>query len=1418
MANLLSRFVHLTALAIYREKTMEQEQVIESSSASVAVHTGFVPSGPGAGPRRFADLQTYEAGCLHELFERQVDRSPQAPALIAEGLLLSYAELDARANRLARYLRSHGVRAGSFVGLFMERSAAPIIGILACLKAGAAYVPIDPSYPADRIRGILDETEAVAVLSGGSLAARVSEFFSGRCVDVDRDAQAIAAQPVGRLLRAETGVSPADICYLIYTSGTTGKPKGVMAEHHHVVRFALAFNEVCATGPEDRVYQGFSLGFDGSVEELWMAFSNGSALVVGTPSTPRFGDELAQFLAEQRVSYLSTVPTLLSTMHRDIPSLRWLVVSGEVCPPELVSRWARPGLTMLNVYGPTEATVNTTAAICRPGANVTIGRELPGYRLYILDEAQRPVPPGEKGELYVAGETLARGYFKRPDLTAERFVEIAGLLPDPSQPLRLYRTGDLVRRSDDGELEFFGRIDSQVKIRGYRVELAEIETVLLQHPQVRSASVKLCSRDGLQELAAYVLLRDGADTLDRGSVLAELEARLPPYMIPGHLDVLPEFPLLASGKVDRARLPLPSSPLVRVHDQQDFVAPQSELEATIAAIWARVFGVAKVSTDDDFFHDLGGHSLIAAQMVTQLRAETQGLLGQAVTVRDAYRFPTVQALAAHLEPSLIRAGADAAEVRSVGTGPAERVGSSDRAPSSSREVRAAQSPLTRFATGLAQLISTYLIYGVASIPFAVFFLFARGWLFGSVSTAQLAQVILGLTLCTWPVFMAIAIAAKWLIVGRYREGSFPLWGSYHLRTWLVGRLAALSGAGALVGTPLLPIYLRLMGARVGRGCTLDSALIGAWDLIDIGDDTSIGADTQLLGYRVEGGLLHIGGVTVGRGCFIGNHSALGLGTRMGDHARLDDQSLLPDGHAVPAGESYRGSPALPGPVTLSADAIGPEPQRRPVLYGFLHLALVQVLSLMSLLPLLPLLSALWAMLLWMQREPLSAVGLWLVLAGPVGVVIACAYIVVLKKIVLSRLEPGLYPVHSPLYLRKWLSDGIMRSSRATLLPLYTTMFLPPYLRLLGAKIGPRAELSSIWYFAPELTEIAAESFFADGSIVGGKRVFGGRFEVGRNRIGRRSFVGNSAILPTGTGLGDRCLLGVNSIPPVTPGAQGTSTPDGTEWLGSPAFSLPRRPVVGNFDESLTFQPTPKLYAQRAVIDGLRILIPSYIGLFSGVAGLLAMNAAYVRYGLAGMLLLSPLITLSLALLATLIVVALKWLVMGTFKPIIKPLWSPYVWLNEMVNGAYESVMAPAIAPFLGTPFIAFFLRLLGCEIGKGCYIETTLFSEFDLVKIGDYAALNLGAVIQNHLFEDRVMKSSYLKIGDECSVGNMAVVLYDSEMGARSMLGSLSLLMKGESLAEGTRWHGIPCMPCMPPRPATEAAPDSARLPAAVAS
>jgi non-ribosomal peptide synthetase-like protein len=709
---------------------------------------------------------------------------------------------------------------------------------------------------------------------------------------------------------------------------------------------------------------------------------------------------------------------------------------------------------------------------------------------------------------------------------------------------------------------------------------------------------------------------------------------------------------------------------------------------------------------------------------------------------------------------------------------------------------------TRIMTAALQLLSTYLIYGIASVPFVLLLIPSFGWLYEGTKFSTVAWVWLATILLTWPVFMALAIASKWIFVGRYKVAKIPLWSFQHFRHWLAGRLQLLSGAGALAGTPLMPLYFRAMGAKVGKRCDIASATGGCWDLLSIGDDTSIGSDSQLLGYRVENGYLVFGQIQIGSRCFIGNHSALDLNTRMEDDSRLDDQSMLPEGHTIPADQGRRGSPAQPAIVSVpdgatigrteTSDNNFSEKTSGRIILGAAQLVILHLLPLVFLIPTFPFLALWYYAFAYMG---VFAGSLALIASIPAGFVVMCLFIAGLKKLILSKAAPGTYDVHSFFYLRKWLSDVIMRVSRTLLLPLYTTLYFPHWLRLMGAKIGRCAELATVWNFSPELVDIGDESFFADGSIIGGKRIFGGRFEIGINKIGNRSFVGNGAILPVGKSLGNNCLLGVQSIPP----AQMQCTPDGSEWLGSPAFALPHRPKVGKFTDTVTFKPTRKLYLQRAVIDACRILIPGTIGMSAGVIASIVSYGIYSRQGIAMLFALTPAIGLALAVYAALIVIALKKAVMGTFKPVIVPLWSMYVWLNEMVNGAYESVMSPAIAPFMGTPFAAFFLRLIGCKIGKHTYIETTLFSEFDLVEIGDYAALNAGAIIQNHLFEDRIMKSSSLKIGAECTVGAMAVVLYDSEMKQGATLGPLSLLMKGETLATGTAWHGIPTVRAVPP-------------------
>jgi non-ribosomal peptide synthetase-like protein len=1132
-----------------------------------------------------------------------------------------------------------------------------------------------------------------------------------------------------------------------------------------VVSFIESFNRLLRLTDADRVFQGFALGFDGSVEEMWMAFSNGASLAVPPSGSARFGNDLASVIREAGATVFSTVPTSLSMISDGLPAVRLLIVSGEPCPKDAIDRWAVDGRRMLNVYGPTETTVNATSAECIPGAPVTIGKPLDGYEIHILDEAGAEVAEDAVGELYIAGPGVSRGYLGQPDLTAKHFVDVR----DPAGGTRrAYRTGDLVSRGTDGDLRFFGRVDHQVKVRGYRIELSEIEAVLLEHPRVRSAVATVVQREQAAEIAAYVVAREGPaiSPQDRAAIRALLAARLPVYMLPAFLEVLPELPTLASGKVDRKQLPPPATPFA--DDARPLLAPRSELEAALVQAYSRVFKNDAISIDDDFFVKLGGYSLLAARLASDLRRE----LDLRVAIRDIYDHPTVAALAAHLG-ELARPREAAALATPSGV---TRV--------TSRQMHERMSRAARIAGRALQCVVLYVIFGLLASPLLAWFLPFHAWEHGALSAtgfaAAMALGILGL----WPALLTLSVAMKWLVIGRYRPGAYPLWGSYYLRWWIVSRFQLLAAPAALAGTPLLPLYFRLMGARVGKNCTIDTVHASAFDLIRIGDDTSIGGETQLLGYRVEDGLFLLGSIDIGSRCFVGIHSALGLDVRMANDARLDDLSLLPDKSSMAPGESRRGSPARTGPVPVPEAGANAAPRRR-ALFGALHLLALYGLGLALLPSMVPsFLLCAWA---W-RRAGEAGVLLSLPLAGILGMLSFCLWIPAVKALVLPRARPGVYPVESLFYVRKWAADTLIRLTHTLAKPLYTTIYLPPWLRLLGARIGRRAEISTVSQISPELTDIGDHSFFADGSMIAGRRVHRGRLELSTSRIGKRSFVGNSAILPVGASLGDGCLLGCLSAPP-----EGVDrTPDGTEWLGSPSFELPNRPRLGGFDASVTHEPTPKLIAQRLGVDALRIAIPSMLAALQ-LGGLEALlERAYDHLPPAIFAIVFPALVIATLTGALLCVVATKKVLMGTFRPTIQPLWSTYVWLNEAVNGTYETVAAPVLTFLLGTPFCVPWLRMMGCRIGRHVYIETTLFSEFDLVHVGDFAALNAGAVIQNHLFEDRIMKASTLRIGDECSVGPMAVVLYDTEMQPGSTVGPLSLLMKGETVPARTRWLGIP--------------------------
>jgi non-ribosomal peptide synthetase-like protein len=1314
------------------------------------------------------DVRDDEPKLLHEFFERQVSLRPDHPAVECDGEAITYAQLDELANRVAACLHARGLRPGSLVAIYLEKSHRLYAALLGTLKAGLGYVPIDPKFPIGRIQSILEDARITTVISNGDLGRGLQPHVSAEVMLFDAEVKQHTPQSSPPL--EPVVVSPSDVCYVIYTSGSTGRPKGVVIEHRNAVNFVHALRNVYDLNSNDRVYQGFSVAFDASVEEVWGAFSLGGTLVVPTEEISRSTFDAAEFINAQRVTVFSTVPSFLAMITADLPAVRLLVVGGEACVPELVSRWATKKRRMLNTYGPTEATVVATLADCVPGQAVTIGKPLPGYSVQVLDENMQPVRPGESGELYIGGESVARGYMNRPELTAERFLEMPA--NGNGATARLYRTFDLVRLAENGALQFLGRADAQIKIRGFRVELSEIEAVLMEHPSIQAAAVNVVEFGNLKELAAYVVLEADALELDRDGVAELLRRRMPEYMVPRYLDVLAKLPFMTSGKVDRKLLPPPSALLSG--SNREVVAPETDLARAVADVWANGSQGSSVSVEDDFFLDLRGHSLTAAHVVSELRSSMNTVQ---VSVRDLYTHRTVRALAGHFER--------------IGVGPGRSAGAMTDRPTSEAKIAL---PWTRWPCAFAQFLSVLLLYAIMSSPVVFVVVTTLKVLNDELSVERAAQLGTIVGFLVWPAWLLISIAIKWIVIGRYKPGRYPVWGLYYFRWWFVSRFQALSWSQMFVGTPLMNLYFRAMGARVGKNCTICTPLCTAFDLVSIGRDTSIGSDTQILGYRIENGWLILDWVAVGNECFVGSHCCLGLNTAMRDRSRLGDMSLLADNSVIGAGQDMCGSPAVPGEIDLPEVEIPPRKFGRAFLFGLIHLSLIYVMGYILIVSALPALA--------MVGYGLYAGGpMWGIIAAfaavPISLVWYLLLVVAIKWTAIGRIYPGVYSVHSLTYVRYWFLEYLMHNTRHLVLPLYATLFLPSLLRALGAKIGPRVEISTAMHIMPDLLEIEEGSFLADACIVGGHRIHRGVVDVCSNKIGKRTFIGNSALVPAGVDIGDNGLIGVMSMPP----AGVTRTPDGTRWLGSPSFELPLTERVTSFSDEQTFHPTKSVVRLRTMIELVRVLLPGLITTGSFVLFCSALVIAYKALPLWEVLLLVPVVVLALSMTSIIVVALLKKMLMGTFVPTVQPLWSSYVWLNEVVNALYETIVALAVTPLMGTPFIAWCLRAMGCKIGKWVFLETTLFSEFDLVEIGDCAALNLGSTIQTHLFEDRVMKADKLRIGDGCSVGNMTVVLYGTEMQHRSCLAPLSVLMKGEVLPAFSRWSGIPTKPVegMPP-------------------
>jgi non-ribosomal peptide synthetase-like protein len=1295
---------------------------------------------------------------LCELFSASAAAHADKRALIGPSGTFTYAEVELRARAIGAALAQRGIRPGHVVGLWMPRGPELLIAQIGIAMSGAAWLPFDSEAPIERIGECLADCGAKALLTSAPLMERAKAAGATVLVDAALAASNAPPLPKGR----PSGLSPHHPAYVIYTSGSTGKPKGIIVTQGNICHFLRSANEVYGIRADDVMFQGASLAFDLSMEEIWIPYLVGATLFVADPRLMAESDKLADVLDANRITVIDMVPTLLAMIGRDVPSLRLILLGGEALPPTLAARWAKPNRRLFNTYGPTEATVVATVDEVKPGEPVTIGRPIPNYSCWIVAEDLSPIPPGQQGELLIGGPGIAQGYLQRPELTAQKFIANP-FASDGSDPV-LYRSGDAVSLDAKGRILFHGRIDDQVKIRGFRVELGEIESRLAEEHGVAQAAVVLRQDSGVEKLVAFLVPRAGGNP-DGKAMRASLARQLPAYMVPSRYELVAALPRLASGKIDRRALKALELAPQASSGEQD--APRDATEQTLLEAARRAFGTDLVPLEADFFADLGGHSLIAARFVSFVR-ETPALA--TIRLQDVYEARTLRRIARRIE--------------------AQR-------PPEAEPIDLSFTPpplLRRFLCGLAQAAVMPIFLGLVTAQWLGVYI---AYILLSPETGgfieDLATVVVVYVAINVATFF-FGIAGKWLVLGRARPGRYPLWGFYYYRYWLAAQFGRLVPGALLQGSPVMNFYLRLMGARIGEGTYIGELACGAPDLVTIGPRASIGRIT-VANAAVVGNEFILGRVEIGEDAYIGSSSVIGHDVVIEEGAELADlTSVAPGGH-IGKCEKWDGSPGRKvGMVDLAS--LPPHAQapraRRAVAAAFSVLMLLAIppLSLMPILPAFYFFDRLADIA--GSLSSISYLYLTPIVAWPTAMALIAftvLLIAAIRWIVLPKVRPGVYSIHSTFYWRMWLVGLCTAVTLGTLNSLYATFYMRWWYRLMGAKIGRGAEISTSLAGRYDLVEIGENCFIADEVALGEEDVRRGYMTLAPVKIAERVFVGNSAVVAPGTEIATGALIGVKSKPP------GRTVAEGEIWFGSPPF---RFPVRQTFDvgANWTFEPSFARKLGRAVFEAFCVSLPTALYITFGVFAAEYLAPAILdadfdvlipQFLAAGVL---------ISVMMMLVVCALKWLLMGVYKPMMRPMWSWFALRSEAIAVAYSTMASRVLLDHLhGTPMLAWCMRLFGAKIGEGTYWATTDITEFDCIDVGDFCAINENSALQTHLYEDRLMKIGRIKLGRGVTVGAGSTVLYDTRVDDHVRLGPLTVVMKGEGIPANSAWGGAPAQP-----------------------
>lgn len=1135
-----------------------------------------------------------------------------------------------------------------------------------------------------------------------------------------------------------------DTAWIIFMSGSTGKPKGVAVSHHSAAAFVDAesqlFLQDAPIGPDDRVLAGLSVAFDASCEEMWLAWAHGACLVPAPRSLVRSGMDLGPWLIRRDITIVSTVPTLAGLWPTEaLDNIRLLILGGEACSVELVEKLSAPEREVWNTYGPTETTVVACAALLRPNHPVSIGFPLAGWDLAVVDAQGKPVGIGGVGELVIGGVGLAR--YLDPQKDAEKYAPELGWS-------RAYRSGDHVKLTEDGLL-FVGRVDDQVKIGGRRIELGEVDAHLAALPNVRQSTVVVHKTGaGDSVLVGYLSLTDESLEFDHDQARAILSSSMPAALVP-RLCVLPELPTTTSGKVDKRALPWP------IHSDVT-AADLSDTEQWLAELWVDVLGMDIADANADFF-SLGGTSLAAATLIGRIRERVP-----TIAVRDLYDHPRLGALAEHVESIHV-------------------------APSTQEAPAQPVSAQARVIQGLVQLVAMTLssLQWVAGLALINNIAASAG-----VSWAQHIPwlIVIALLIFVTPLGRLVVggYAARVLTKG-ITPGSYPRAGRTHLRVWAAERIANASGSRSIAGATWVNYYARALGARVGDGVNLHT-IPPVTGLLTLEDHCSVEPEVDLSGYWVDARHIHIGAIHVGKNARIGARSVLMPGTIIGDNAHVEAGSTVTGSTPVKANARWSGSPAQKVGRSKHRFPDAPPP-RRPqwvLAYGLSSLFL-------ALLPLCAVAIGGATMIAFVHATGVHPF-LGMIGAAPAGTLIAfVAYsfcVWGLIRLLSLRLNPGVAPVRSATGWRVWLIQRLMDDARTYLFPLYAAQLTPLWFRSLGATVGKDVEISTA-VMVPAFVDIRDGSFLADDTLVGGYELGGGWMLAGATKIGKRSFVGNSGIAGPQRKLAKNSLVAVLSSTPKKSKA-------GSNWWGSPPERMRRVTVTTDASESSTYKPRLQMRILRGAIETLRLLAPITSGVLA-TAVLASLQLLLINLGIGVTILLGGVVLVAAGALALLITVAMKWLCVGRHRTGDHPLWSWFVWLNELQDTFVEVLAAPWFFNHaLGTGSLNIGLRLLGAQIGKGAWIETYWLPETDLCQIGAGATIGPGVVVQTHLFQDRVMSLGTVTIAPGATLAAHSVALPASKLADATTIGPGSLVMRGDQVPAHTRWQGNPIEPWIP--------------------